>query len=214
MVNFGSIPRFLLTQRHFGYRTGPSMFVLYQFLFYLYIQKAEAYMGQARMLRKNCTQRQNENEKRTKTTGNREPSQTVLARRRRERLGRWSIWKNSGISAAMDWQRRARALLLPRSFFFCTHVPKIPPARAECISQPSGYNHHEAQAFLAQYTIKPTGDWRCEHPLGPEQARAFACPPTAGPAEITRRRPRTALPAYDLGSRWHCAMTPGPNLCR
>lgn len=89
------------------------MFVLYHFLFYLYIQNAEAYMGQARMLRKNCTQRQNENEKRTKTTGNRELSQTVLARaRQRQRLGRWSFWMNLGIPVIADWQRRARPLLL------------------------------------------------------------------------------------------------------
>lgn len=113
MVNFGSIPRFLLTQRHFGYRTGQSMFVLYHFLFYLYIQSAEAYMGKARMLRKNCTQRQNENEKRTKTTGNSELSQTVLARTRK-RLGRRSLWMDSGIPVIVDWQRRARLLLLLR----------------------------------------------------------------------------------------------------
>lgn len=157
MVNFGSIPRFLLTQRHFGYRTGPSMFVLYHLLFYLYIQSAEAYMGKARMLRKNCSQRQDENEKRTKTTGNRELSQTVLARTGR-RLGEVVPLDGLGHPGCHGLATRAASLDVAEELF-CTHVPKIPPAWAECISQPSGYNHHEAQAFLAQYTIKPTGKW-------------------------------------------------------
>lgn len=71
----------------------------------------------------------------------------------------------------------SKAALVAEELFFCTHVPKIPPAWAECISQPSGYSHHEAQAFLAQYTIKIT-DRRVLFVtvlsrLG--QTRAFAC---------------------------------------
>lgn len=140
------------------------MFVLYQFLFYLYIQNAEAYMGKARMLRKNCTQRQNENEKRTKTTGNRELSQIVLAWTR-QRLGGVVLLDELGHPGYRGLATSSKAALVAEELFFRTHVPKIPPARANVYHNPVATSHHEAQAFLEQYTIKPTSNWCCDHPL-------------------------------------------------
>lgn len=53
----------------------------------------------------------------------------------------------------------SEASLVAEKLLFCTHVPKIPPAWAELyITRHSGYHNHKAQAFLAQYTIKLTGN--------------------------------------------------------
>lgn len=180
MVNFGLISRFL-TQRHFGYCTGPSMFVLDQFLFYLYIQSAEAYMGTARMLRKNCIQRQDENEKGTKTMGKSELSQTVLARTRRRLGRRSSLWMNSGIPVIMDWQRRARPLLLLRSSSSVLMYLRYPRRGLNCTSQHSGYHNHEAQAFLAQIYYQTDRQIGIVTILSrPRQARASPCNPRLG----------------------------------
>lgn len=52
----------------------------------------------------------------------------------------------------------SEAALVAEELLFCTRVPKIPPAWAELyITQHGGYHNHEAQAFLAQNTIKLTG---------------------------------------------------------
>lgn len=88
--------------------------------------------------------------------GNSELSQTVLARTRKGLGRRSSLWKNSGIPVIMAWQRRARPLSLPRSSSSVLMYLRYPRRGLNCISQPSGYHNHEAQAFLAQYTIKPT----------------------------------------------------------
>lgn len=189
MVNFGSIPRFLLTQRHFGYRTGQSMFVLYHFLFYLYIQSAEAYMGKARTLRKNCSQRQNENEKRTETTGKQRAKPDCLGADEEE-AGKVVPVDGLGHPGYHGLATSSEAALVAEELFFCTLVPKIPPAWAECISQPSGYYHHEAQSFLAQYTIKPTGDWCCYHAFETRTGARAPSSPHGWPRGITETRPK------------------------
>lgn len=185
MVNFGSIPASFSHSDILGTCTGPSMFVLYHFLFYLYIQNAEAYMGKARMLRKNCTQRQNENEKRTKTMGNSEPSQIVLARTR-QRLGRWSFWMNLGIPVIVDWQRRARPLLLLRSSSSVLMYLRYPRRGLNVYHNPVATTTMRLKLFLHNVlSNRPaTGVVTILSRLG--QTRAIACF-TASPAETVRR---------------------------
>lgn len=90
--------------------------------------------------------------KRTKTTGNRESSQTVLARTSK-RLGRCPL-EAPGIR--WSWTETWSKLPLDaEKLFLCTYVPKIPHRRGvNCVSQTSGYAYHKAQAFFAQYTVK------------------------------------------------------------
>ena len=89
--------------------------------------------------------------------GNSELSQTVLARTTKRLGRRSSLCMNSAILVIMDWQRRASSLLLLRSSSFVLMYLRYPRRGLNCTSQQSGYHNHEAQAFLAQYTIKPNG---------------------------------------------------------
>ena len=140
--------------------------------------------------------------KRTNTTESRELSHTVLARTRKK-LGGWSLWMDTGIPVIVDWQPRAKTLLVLRSSSSVLMYLRYPRRGLNCTSQASGYNH-EAQAFLAQYTtIKPTGNLHHDHPFEtPTDARAFVCP-AAQPAEIISH-PRTTDFVCDTSKRFHC----------
>lgn len=106
-------------------------------------------MGTARMLRKNCTREQNENEKRTKTMGKQRAEPDCLGGDEQE-AGRAGLPLNElghpGHHGLATW---SEAALVAEELLFCTHVPKISPAWAELyITQHSGHHNHEAQASL------------------------------------------------------------------
>lgn len=165
MVNFGSIPRFLLTQRHFGYRTAPDRACLFCTIFSsicIYRTRRHTW-GKQGCYERIAHRGKMKTKKGRKQWGQRAKPDCLGADE--EEAGEVAPLDGLGHPGCHGLATSSEAALVAEELFFCTHVPKIPPAWAECISQPSGYNHHEAQAFLAQYTIKPTGNWRRDNPF-------------------------------------------------
>lgn len=86
--------------------------------------------------------------KRTKTTGNRELSQAVLAKTRK-RLEKCPL-SMTRAPGHRGLRRRASSLFLLRSSSVLMYL-RYPRRGVNCTSQTSGYSYDEAQAFLAQY---------------------------------------------------------------